>query len=202
MRHQHQSLAMAPAEALHVCANRARRGLLSRILVTGLVLLWASAAFAQDRNRDDASGPPLLWEVAKRVALDPTTYAPTGIVYTSRRLDWASSQPLFRIGWVEANPNYTQSGLPVDLPVSNAAGKREIMRQTATVFERSLANNALSAVFEHVLIARAPNHRKLIRTLGWIERIAFSSYWSAKISTKHFRQWQENERLARELGAP
>jgi hypothetical protein len=171
-----------------------------RIATAGLAVLLASAASAQDRSVAREGGA-LLWEAAQRVALDPTTYVPATVVYTSQRLDWSSSQPLFRIGFLETNPRFTTSGLPFDRPVSYAEGKRTIVRDTAALFGRSLANNAACAIVERVLIARAPRHRKLIRTLGWIERISFAAYYSHRLSVRHFEQWRANERLARQLGA-
>jgi hypothetical protein len=36
--------------------------------------------------------------------------------------------------------------------------------------------------------------------MGWIERISFAVSLGTVQSSKHFRQWRENERLARELG--
>jgi hypothetical protein len=177
-----------------------RRRLLTRSVATGLAVLLASGAFAQDRS-GATEGASLLWEAAQRVALDPTTYAPAAVVYTAQRLDWSSSQPLFRAGYVEANPRYTTSGLAFDTPVSYAEGKRTIVRDTAALFARSLANNAVCSIVEHVLIARAPKHRKLIRTLGWIERVSVASYWSYRLSERHFEQWRANERLARQIGA-
>jgi hypothetical protein len=171
-----------------------------RIATAGLAVLLASAASGQDRSVAREGGA-LLWEAAQRVALDPTTYAPTAVVYTSQRLDWASSQPLFRIGFLEANPRFTTSGLAFDRPVSYAEGKRTIVRDAAALFGKSLANNAACAIVERVLIARAPRHRKLIRTLGWIERISFAAYYSHRLSVRHFEQWRANERLARQLGA-
>jgi hypothetical protein len=168
-------------------------------LTIGMALWSASSAGAQEpRAERDA---PLLKEVAKRVALDPTTYAPTVVVYTARQLDWSSSQTLFTLGYLEANPRYTTSGLPNDTPVGYAVGNRRIAADTVALLGRSAANNAASALIEHVLIARAPRHRRLIRTLGWIERVAFASYWSHRLSRRHFEQWRDNERLARELGA-
>jgi hypothetical protein len=51
-----------------------------------------------------------------------------------------------------------------------------------------------------VLAKRYPDRRKLLRTLSWIERIAFASYWSHRLSAAHFEQWRTNERLARQYG--
>lgn len=177
-----------------------RRRLTRYGIAAALTVLAASGAFAQDHS-GASDGASLLWEAAQRVALDPTTYAPAAIVYTSQRLDWTSSQPLFRAGYVESNPRYTISGRPFDTPVSYAEGNRTIARDTAALFAKSVANNAACSIVERILIARAPKHRKLIRTLGWIERVSLASYWSYRLSKQHFQQWRANERLAREIGA-
>lgn len=163
----------------------------------GIALGVAADARAQAPAESD---PPLLQEIARRVACDPTTYAPTVVVYTARQLDWSSSQPLFAHGYLEANPRYTISGLADDLPVSYATGNRRIARDTVGLLGWSVANNAVSAVVERSLIARAPRHRRLIRTLGWIERVSFATYWSHRLSRRHFEQWSANRDLARELG--
>ncbi len=138
----------------------------------GVVLcLVAAVAVAADARAQEPAAeaqPALFAEIARRVALDPTTYAPTVVVYTARQLDWSSSQLLFKAGYIEANPGYTISGRPIDTPVSYAAGNRRIARDTIGLLGRSAGNNALSAIVERALIARAPRHRRLIRTLGWI----------------------------------
>jgi hypothetical protein len=64
----------------------------------------------------------------------------------------------------------------------------------------SVLHNLSERLVEHLLLPRYPRHRKLIRTLGWIERSAVASYWTYRLSAGHLRQWQENERLAREFG--
>lgn len=163
-----------------------------------LLVLAVSPAVAQAREDERES---VVEEVARRVALDPTTYAPAIIVFTANRLDWTSSQPLFRLGYIEANPRFTLSGRPFDRPIGYAAGNRLIAQDSATLLAWSVANNAGSALIERVLIEKAPRHRKLIRTLGWIERIGFASFWAHRLSARHFEQWRANERLARELGA-
>jgi hypothetical protein len=169
------------------------------VLAIGLALVSPSGAGAQEqRGERDA---PVFQEVVKRVALDPTTYAPTVVVYTARQLDWSSSQAVFKFGYLEANPRYTITGLPGDPPVAYAVGNRRIARDTVGLLGKSAANNAASAVIERILIERAPRHRRLIRTLGWIERTSFASYWSYRLSKRHFDQWRDNERLARQLGA-
>jgi hypothetical protein len=169
-----------------------------------LCILCALAMAADTRAQATAADaePAFLAEIARRVAVDPTTYAPTIVVYTARQLDWSSSQPLFKIGYVEANPRYTISGLAADVPVSYSTGNRRIARDTVVLLGRSAANNALSAIVERTLIDRAPQHRRLVRTLGWIERGAFAAYWSHRLSRRHFQQWRANHDLARKLGVP
>jgi hypothetical protein len=164
-----------------------------------LLLATPHPGAGQDTGADHR--PSLLQEVATRVACDPTTYAPTIVVYTARQLDWSSSQDLFELGYAEANPRYTIDGLPNGTPISYARGNRRIARETLGLFGWSVANNAASAALERRLIARAPNHRRLIRTLGWIERTGFASYWTYRLSKPRFDQWRANERLLRELGA-
>jgi hypothetical protein len=182
------------------CGSQRRRA----GLVAGAALLLLSTApgtaAAQD-GRENDEREPFAQEVVRRVAIDPTTYAPAIIVFTANHLDWSSSQPLFRLGYLEVNPRFTVSGRPVDRPIGYAEGNRRIAQDSATLFAWSVANNAGSAIIERALIDRAPRHRKLIRTLGWIERVAFASFWAHRLSARHFEQWRANERLARELGA-
>lgn len=170
------------------------------ILCLAVALAVAIAVDARAQVPAGEAQPALFKEIATRVALDPTTYAPTIVVYTARQLDWSSSQLLFKAGYIEANPGYTVSGRPVDTPVSYAAGNRRIARDTIGLLGWSASNNAFSALVERSLIARAPRHRRLIRTLGWIERGSFAAYWGHRLSRRHFEQWRANQRLARELG--
>jgi hypothetical protein len=169
-------------------------------VVSAYMLAAPPAVLAQERATE--SDRLLLREVATRVVCDPTTYAPTIVVYTARQLDWSSSQRLFALGYLEANPRYTISGRPNDAPIGYAAGNRRVARETLGLFGWSVANNATSAAIEGALIRRAPRHRRLIRTLGWIERTAFASYWGYRLSKPRFDQWRANERLARELERP
>lgn len=141
-------------------------------------------------------------DVARQVATDPTTYAPAAILYTSLRLDWSSSQPLFRQGYVEDNPLYTVSGLPHDVPVSYHEGNRRILLDSLANLSPMIVNNAVSRVSERALVARFPDHPKLIHALGWIERISFSTYLSYQLSSRHFEQWQRNKEMAASLGLP
>jgi hypothetical protein len=137
---------------------------------------------------------PLLAETVARVLKDPTTYALPPIVYTAHRLDWDSSQKLFAYGYLEANPDFTVTGRVDDLPISHAAGKKKILRYAAGTIGRSVLNNAACAIVERRLIERYPHRRKLIRTLGWIERSLVTTYWSYRLTHNQVRQWQDNER--------
>lgn len=165
-----------------------------------LFLLLASTAGAQDIKPETSGLSSFASDLTKGVVFDPTTYTPAAILYTSMRLDWKSSQPFFQHGYVEANDRYTISGRSHDVPVSFAQGKHQILTDSLLNLPMSFANNATSRVAEHVLMNRYPDHPKLIRALGWIERTAFAGYMSNRLAAKHFRQWQQNVELARQLG--
>jgi hypothetical protein len=152
---------------------------------------------SHDRSRDS-----LLGETVTRVLTDPTTYALPPIVYTAHRLDWDSSQKLFAHGYLEANPKFTLTGRSDDVPISHQAGKRRILRYSAATIGRSLLNNGISAVVERRLIDRAPKHRTLIRTLGWIERGMVTAYWSYRLTHNQVAQWRDNERVLAGLQQP
>ena len=109
-------------------------------------------------------------EVFTRVAKDPTTYALPPIIYTAHRLDWDSSQKLFAHGYPKPTRTSRVTGRVNDVPISYAAGKRRILRYSAAMIGRSALNNGICALVERRLIERSPEHRTLIRTLGWIER--------------------------------
>ena len=141
-------------------------------------------------------------EVFTRVAKDPTTYALPPIIYTAHRLDWDSSQKLFARGYVEANPGFTVSGRINDTPISWTAGKRRILGYSAAMIGRSALNNGICALVEGRLIERSPHRRKLIRTLGWVERGFITSYWAYRMSHNQFGQWRTNERMLAALPAP
>ncbi len=154
----------------------------------------APSALAQ---APDPSLPAL--DVFKRVASDPTTYAPAIVVGVGLHLDWKSSQVFFRHGFVEQNPAFTVSGRANDTPISHGAGNRKIREAVFVNLGTSLLNNVTVALVERALIDRHPTHRKLVRGLGWTERIAFASWVSYRQSAAHFRQWQRNNELARQL---
>jgi hypothetical protein len=157
-------------------------------------------AFAQQQDDGERETSSFFLTVARRVAFDPTTYAPSGISYAATRLDWSSSQVFFRHGFVEQNPRFTISGRPHDVPLSHGAGNQKILTDSLRILQMSVVNNVTTSVVEHLLINRYPHRRQLLQRLGWIERIAFSSYWSYRLSAAHLRKWRENDRLARQLG--
>ena len=144
--------------------------------------------------------PSAVSDVVKRVVLDPTTYTPAVIAYYATVRDWQTSQPFFARGATEMNARFTASGRPNDTPVSYAEGNRRIVRDALLNLEVSVASNVAGQVVERMLVNRYPNHRKLVRTLGWIQRISLSSYLSYQLSIQHFRQTQLNEQLALKYG--
>ena len=63
------------------------------------VLIWAMAiALAPVCARAQVEPRPVIWDVARGVLPDPTTYAPATLAYTAQRLDWKSSQVFFEHG--------------------------------------------------------------------------------------------------------
>ena len=166
------------------------------VAFAALTLLWASSASAQDV-------PPssLVSDIVRGVVFDPTTYAPAMVTYGATRLDWESSQVFFQLGFVEHNARYTVSGVSDSAAISHRAGNRRITTDSlAVLLKLSLVHNITERAIERVLIRRYPNHQKFFRVVGLVERIVGASYLSIALSAKHVRQWQENERLARQLG--
>jgi hypothetical protein len=146
------------------------------------------------------TGRPVAWDVARAVLIDPTTYAPAVISYETIHWDWKTSQVLFAHGWVEANPRFTISGRPNDTPVTYVAGRRVIRGTALSILQYSVVNNLAAGISARVLASRYPSHKKLIRTLSWIERIGFASFVTYRNSADHVRQARTNRRLAREYG--
>jgi hypothetical protein len=158
-------------------------------------VLMPAYASAQESNGGSAVG-----SIFKRVVFDPTTYAPAVIAYDGTMRDWNTSQPFFRNGYFERNERFTLSGLPNDRPLSYEAGRRRILNDAFVTLEMSLINNVGSQIFERVLIDRFPEQRKLVRTLGWIERSAFASFMAYHLSAQHYRQAAANQAYARQMG--
>jgi hypothetical protein len=166
-----------------------------RAVIAAIVLLLPPPlASAQTEER------PYAWDVARAVLIDPTTYAPALLSYESMRQDWKSSQVLFANGWVEQNPRFTISGRANDVPVGYHEGNSRIRGAALTVLQYSAVNNLSARIAERLLVARYPHRKTLIRTLSWVERIAFASLLTYSNSADHLRQASSNRRLAREYG--
>ena len=167
-----------------------------RAVLTAIVLVLASAlASAQTEERR-----PFAWDVARAVLVDPTTFAPALISYESMRQDWKTSQVLFTHGWLEQNRRFTISGRANDVPLGYSEGSSRIRGAALTVLRDSAVNNLSASIIERLLVARYPRRKNLIRTLSWVERIAFASLLTYSNSADHLRQASSNRRLAREYG--
>jgi hypothetical protein len=164
-------------------------------LLLSLFILTPALLSAQDR-----AGGNVVFDIAKAVVFDPTTYAPGALSYTSQRMDWKTSQALFQQGWLEHNYRFTVTGKPDDTPIGFEAGNRQITRMALLHLQESVVNNVSAQIFERVLADKYPEHRKLFKTLGWAERIGFASYVSYLASVNHFKQSQRNVEMARQHG--
>jgi hypothetical protein len=168
---------------------------MKRVMLLSMMVLMPAIASAQAETDTN-----VFWDVTKAVVFDPTTYAPATLTYTSMKMDWDSSQTLFRNGWVEQNHRFTVSGRPNDLPISFADGNKKIRNMALLHLQESLINNTAANVFERVLAERYPQHRTLFKVLSWVERIAFASYVSYAASANHFKQAERNRQLAIQFG--
>jgi hypothetical protein len=178
----------------HGQQRSAQQVVLCALFWTGAFFAASSSVNAQDHTQSS------LATIVKQVVLDPTTYAPAVIAYDATVQDWNTSQPLFQHGFMESNPRFTISGLPNDVPVSYSEGMRRIASDAAGNLGMSLFNNFTDRIVERTLMMRYPDHRKMIRSVNWIERVAFSASMSYVLSIQHFRQAQSNTLQARELG--
>ena len=156
----------------------------------------AGLVIAQENSKDSSA----VADVIKGVVFDPTTYAPALISYDATLKDWNTSQPFFQNGYVERNARFTLTGLSNDRPVSYVVGRNQIMRDTLTTLGVSAVQNATSRIVEQALMAKYPNHRKMVKTIGWIQRIGIASAMTYKLSAPHYRQAGLNAQQARELG--
>jgi hypothetical protein len=166
-----------------------------RGLIFAVSMLSAASAFAQSRER--ASFVP---DLIKSVLFDPTTYVPAIVAWESTRLDWQTSQVFFQHGFLEQNARFTVSGRANATAVGYGAGNRLILTDALVNVGGSVANNVTDRLIERGLLRRYPTHRTLIRAIGWVERGAVASYVSYLQSASHWRQWQENQLSARQLG--
>jgi hypothetical protein len=168
---------------------------IKRVVLLTLIILTPAVASAQAETDSN-----LFWDVTRAVVFDPTTYAPATLAYTSMRMDWESSQTLFRNGWVEHNRMFTISGRANDLPVSFDDGNKKIRHMAVLHLQESILNNVATNVFERVLAEKYPQHRTLFKVLSWVERIGFASYVSYAASANHFRQAERNRQTAIQFG--
>lgn len=172
---------------------------MNKTVFSSLFCLILLVGFGREAVAQDRIGQ-FFKDTAKDVVLDPTTYVPAGLYIAAKKLDWNSSQVFFRNGYVEANPDYTISGKVNDVPISYSAGNRRMIVKALPVLELSLLNNAGASISGKVLTHFYPNHKKLIKSICWIEKIAAASYISYNNSVLSFNQWKINKRVALELG--
>jgi len=163
--------------------------------LTALLVFSAGGAIAQDRGERS-----FTVDVITRVVLDPTTYAPAALAYDANMRDWRTSQTFFQHGFNESNARFTVSGLPNDVAVGYRAGQRIILADTLESLKRSAINNFAEEIIERMLVNKYPNHRKLLRAVGWAQRISFASYKAYRLSAPHYRQAGQNDQLASQLG--
>lgn len=169
--------------------------------LAALVLMFAISLFMPvSANAQDDNAYGLAKSVAKDVVSDPTTYVPFGIALAGTKLDWDSSQIFFEHGFIESNPQFTISGLPNDIPLSHADGNRRVITTSLPALYQSAGNNLTIGIGERLLIRKYPEYRKLIKTIGWIERIAVNGYVAYFQSVNNWKQWQKNKDTARQLG--
>jgi len=64
----------------------------------------------------------------------------------------------------------------------------------------SVVHNVTERALERMLIKRYPERHTLVRTLGWVERVAFGATMSYVLSSAHYRQANFNQARASELG--
>ncbi len=159
------------------------------VLLTG----FGREAMAQNKVAGFVKG------VAKDVLVDPTTYGPLGASLLGKKLDWDTSQIFFEHGHGEMNPNYAVNG-PGSKAVSYATGNRKLVVESLLNFQLSIGNNAVTSAAERLLLMKYPEHRKLVKTIGWIEKVAANGYIGYYFSHLNFHQWQANKDRARQLG--
>lgn len=155
------------------------------LVATLLLAVAAAPAHAQSVAEHSRS-------VVLDVLKDPTTYAPAVATEIGKTLDWTSSQRFFAAGYLEDNPYYTISGQAHDRPVSRGTGHRINLGVSLHVLASSMVNNALAGVATRALTARWPQHRRLFRVVGIVERVAFAFGTGYVNSAKNFRQWRRN----------
>jgi hypothetical protein len=169
--------------------------------LTAFVTVAALGVFpVRHAAAQDESTTPGVADVFKGVVFDPTTYAPALISYDATMRDWKTSQVFFHNGFMERNARFTISGLPNDVPVGYEEGRQLILKDTLTTLGVSAAQNLTSRLVERALLSHYPDHPKVIKTIGWIQRIAVGVLMSYHLSEAHYRQAAFNTQQARELG--
>jgi hypothetical protein len=165
------------------------------LALAAMSLLWTPTVWAQTQEEQS-----LVSSVMRAVVRDPATYAPSLTKYSAMNLDWESSQIFFRHGFVERNARFTVSGRSADTAISHGAGSRKIVVDSLMLLVQTVPENFAERALERVLIRRYPQHRKMLIVTGHVGRFLGTSYLSYSASMGHFRQWQRNERLARQMG--
>ena len=178
---------------LRLRAGAAVRSLSVGLLVATCLMLLPQRVSAQEHSSFFA-------DTVKGVLLDPTTYAPAAIAYDATIRDWDSSQAFFRHGYFEGNERFTITGRANDIPISYGAGRSRILSDAVRTLEMSAINNVADRVIERMLVERYPQHRKMVKAFGWIERAAFASAMSYYLSAAHYRQAAANVTRAQQLG--
>ena len=185
---------------LRSCVRNWQQHSVQRTVLFALVSIAVFSLVSSNASALGHEPASSLPTIVKKVVLDPTMYAPAAIAYDATVRDWNTSQPFFRNGFMEQNPHFTISGLPDDVPVSYSEGRRRILVDTVSNLGPSIFNNFTDRLLERALIARYPDHRKMVRTVSWIERLSFSVCMSYVLSAQHYRQAQSNTLLAQGLG--
>ena len=94
----------------------------------------------------------------------------------------------------------TITGRPNDVAMSYGDGQRRILTDALVTLQMSVVNNVADQMFERMLLSRFPEHRKLVKTLGWVERTTFASFLSYQLSAQHYRQASMNAQRAQQMG--
>jgi hypothetical protein len=84
--------------------------------------------------------------------------------------------------------------------MSYSEGNKQLFADAVSVASLSALNNVVAHLTVDTMVVRSPQHAKLWKALGWIERTAVASSLSYVLSVQHFRQWQLNQRLALQRG--
>jgi hypothetical protein len=178
---------------------RSLRGLQHAAGVALLGALLSLGTATQAAAQEENTTSPIA-DVVKGVVFDPTTYAPAVISYDGTMRDWNTSQVFFRNGFLERNPRFTVSGLPEDRAIDYMSGRRLILKDSLAILGVTAAQNLTSRVVERALLARYPEHRTLVKTIGWVQRIAIGSLMTYRLAAPHYRQATMNAQRAAALG--